>query len=166
MRKRGATKGGGEAFPIALAYWRKCERCCSTTAPNSSRSPADYCRRERHESTSARFDTNRHPRNGPEPRLYSRTHACACAGAGADQSAGKGARKSWPPAKTRKSVSALSPQVGIVLIWSGFSSVACTLISYGRVVLLLFHVVLSEKGCRRPLPTRECERLVPRRSFR
>jgi len=39
-----------------------------------------------------------------------------------------------PPAKTRKSVSALSPQVGIVLIWSGFSSVACTLISYGLVV--------------------------------
>ena len=39
-----------------------------------------------------------------------------------------------PPAKTRKSVSALSPQVGIVLIWSGFSSVACTLISDGLVV--------------------------------
>ena len=82
-------------LPIALAYWRKCKRCCSTTAPNSSRSPADYCRRERHESASARFDTNRHPRNRPEPRPYSRTRACA--GAGADQSAGKGARKSNRP---------------------------------------------------------------------
>ena len=48
---------------------------------------------------SARFDTNRHPRNGPEPRLYSRTRACA--GAGADQSAGTGARKSNRPGVIR-----------------------------------------------------------------
>ena len=94
LRKRGVTNGGGEALPIALVYWKKCKRCCITTAPNFSRNPADYCRNERHESASARFDTNRHPRNGPEPRLYSRTRACA--GAGADQSAGKGARKSNP----------------------------------------------------------------------
>ena len=40
----------------------------------------------------------------------------------------------WPPAKARKSVSALPPQMGIVLIGPGFSSVACTLISYGLVV--------------------------------
>ena len=33
LRKRGATNFGSEALPIALAYWRKCERCCSTTAP-------------------------------------------------------------------------------------------------------------------------------------
>ena len=92
LRKRGVTNGGGEALPIALVSWQKRKRCCITTVPNSSRNPADYCRNERHESASARFDTNRHPRNGPEPRPYSRTSACA--GAGADQSAGKGARKS------------------------------------------------------------------------
>src|SRR4029079_15857085 len=39
-----------------------------------------------------------------------------------------------PPAKTRKSVAALSPQVGTMLIGPGCSSVACTLISYGLVV--------------------------------
>jgi hypothetical protein len=33
----------------------------------------DYCRSERHESASARFDANRHPRNGAESRPYCRT---------------------------------------------------------------------------------------------
>ena len=92
LEKRGITNGGGEALPVALAYWQKCKRCCSTTAPNSSPSPADYCRRERHESASARFDANPHSRNGPKSRLYSRARACA--GADPDQNAGKGARKS------------------------------------------------------------------------
>jgi hypothetical protein len=99
LKKSGVTNGGGEVLPIALAYWQKCKRCCSTTAPNSSWSPADYCRRERHESASARFDTNRHPRNGSKSRLYSRARARA--GAGADQSAGKGARKSNRPGVIR-----------------------------------------------------------------
>ena len=90
LKKKSVANGGGEALPIALAYWPKPKRCYSTTAPNSSPSLGDYCRSERHESTSARFDTNRHPRNGPESCSYS----CARTGAAADQSAGKGARKS------------------------------------------------------------------------
>src|SRR4029453_18380518 len=93
LKKKSVANGGGEALPIALAYWPKPKRCYSTTAPNSSPSLGDYCRRERHESASARFDTNRHPRNGPESCSYS----CARTGAAADQSAGKGARKSIAP---------------------------------------------------------------------
>src|SRR6516165_296876 len=102
LEKKNATNGGGDTLPIPLAYWRKPKHCYSTTAPNSSPSPGDYCRRKRHESASARFDTNRHPRNGPESRLYSRTRARTGAGADqADQSAGKGARKNNRPKNRR-----------------------------------------------------------------
>src|SRR6516164_9232029 len=91
LKKKRVTNGGSDTLPIPLAYWLKLKRCYSTTAPNSSPSPGAYCRRERHESASARFDANRHPRNGAESRPYSRTRACT--GANADQSAGQGARK-------------------------------------------------------------------------
>jgi hypothetical protein len=40
----------------------------------------------------------------------------------------------WPSAKSRKPISALSPQVSTVLIWSVFSTVTCTLVSDGLVV--------------------------------
>jgi hypothetical protein len=78
-------------FRPPLAYWPKPKRCYSTTAPNYSPSPGDYCRREWHESASARFDANRHPRNSAQSRPYSCTRART--GAGADQSTGQGARK-------------------------------------------------------------------------
>jgi len=56
LKKKSVTAGGGETLPIPPAYWPKPKRCYSTTAPNSSPSPGDYCRRERHESASAGFD--------------------------------------------------------------------------------------------------------------
>jgi hypothetical protein len=40
----------------------------------------------------------------------------------------------WPSAKAHKPVSALPPQMGIVLIWPLFSSVARALLSYRLVV--------------------------------
>ena len=92
LKKRSVTSGGREPLPIAPAYWPKPRRCYSTTAPSSSPSPADYRKRERHESASAWFNTNRHPRNGAESRPYSCTRART--GAGTDQSAGKGTGKS------------------------------------------------------------------------
>ena len=94
LEKESATKGGGEALPIALAYWRKCERCCSTTAPNSSRSPADY-RRSDMRASHQPGSTQSTSRNGPNPP----TPAPRCAGAAPN--AGTGARKSNRPGVIR-----------------------------------------------------------------
>src|SRR6266567_1501661 len=93
LKKKSVTNGGGETLPIPLAYWPKPKHCYSTTAPNSSPNRGDYCRSKRHESASARFDANRHPRNGAESRPYSRSRSRARTGADTDQSAGQGARK-------------------------------------------------------------------------